>query len=312
MYFPYLRGKQFELIALRELVGLPLNPEKIIPIIEPVKKNTSSLRTALKALSGANIRVQLVVNTEHGELKGDSESIFNLIEELKDLGVTSIIPTYLIKTDRDSFFAQESIRQRGFSDSGYALVHLNKTNDIQSLSDFTKDTACLYNTIHINNLFGLKRKYDNRALLSDNFNKLTKNTDYIGIREEVFSTDYLYYPDEGCIAFADYQSIGSAYSEGGGPAYAVAIHLTFKLDGDEDIRIAHFVSKSNDDASDPARKYFEALEDLIQFVDEKRIPETIAIREFRRHYRQQSFSGLGVVKKLSIMHHIELIQGLIS
>ncbi|QMV67109.1 sce7725 family protein [Sphingobacterium paramultivorum] len=122
MYFPYLRGKQFELIALRELVGLPLNPERIIPIIEPVKKNVSSLKTALKALSGANIRVQLVVNNEHGELKGDSESIFTLIEELKDLGVTSVIPTYLIKTDRDSAFAQESIMQRGFSDSGYALV----------------------------------------------------------------------------------------------------------------------------------------------------------------------------------------------
>ncbi|WP_400263073.1 sce7725 family protein [Sphingobacterium sp. SG20118] len=311
MYFPYLRGKQFELIALRDLVVLPLNPEKIIPIIEPVKKNVSSLRTALKVLSAGDIRVQLIVNPEYGELKVDREPIFTLIQEFRDLGITSIIPTYLIKTDRDSAFAQQSIEQRGFNDSGYALVHLNKTNDIQELSDFTKNTRCLFNTIQINNLFGLKRKYNDRVLLSDNFNKQTKNTNYIAITEEVFSSDYLDYPDEDCIAFSDYQTIGNGYTEGGGPAYAVAIHLTFKLEGDEDIRIAHFVSSSNDDTSDPARKYFEALGDLIRFVDEKNIPETIALKEFRRHYDQQAFSGLGVVKKLSIMHHIELIQGLI-
>ncbi|MDX3914837.1 MAG: hypothetical protein QHC79_14950 [Pseudosphingobacterium sp.] len=41
MYFPYLRGKQFGLPALRELADLPLNPEKNIPIIKPVKNYLS-------------------------------------------------------------------------------------------------------------------------------------------------------------------------------------------------------------------------------------------------------------------------------
>ena len=311
MYFPYLRGKQFELIALRELVSLPLDSDKIVPIIEPVKSNLSSLRTALKVLSTAGIRVQLIVNPEFGDLKKNSEPIFGLIQEFKQLGVESIIPTYLIKADRDSVFARESIVEQGFEGSGYALVHLNKTNDIQALSEFTKHTNCLFNTIHINSLFGLKRKFDNISLLSDYFNKQTKNTDYISIPEEVFSTDYLDYKAEGCLAFSDYQTIGSGFTEGGGPAYAVAIHLTFKLEGDEDIRIGHFVSTTNGGTSDPAGKYFEALEELIRFVDENNIPDTMALKEFRNHYNKQSFSGLGVVKKLSIMHHIELMQGLI-
>ena len=40
MYFPYLRGKQYELIALKELLMEGLIGEKVIPIIEPVKEST--------------------------------------------------------------------------------------------------------------------------------------------------------------------------------------------------------------------------------------------------------------------------------
>lgn len=36
MYFPYLRGRQFELIALRELIENNLIGNHIYPVIEPV------------------------------------------------------------------------------------------------------------------------------------------------------------------------------------------------------------------------------------------------------------------------------------
>lgn len=41
MYFPYLRGRQFELIALRDLVDKGVLSDKIIPIIEPVKLSST-------------------------------------------------------------------------------------------------------------------------------------------------------------------------------------------------------------------------------------------------------------------------------
>lgn len=37
MYFPYLRGRQYELIALRELINNDKLSEHVTPIIEPVK-----------------------------------------------------------------------------------------------------------------------------------------------------------------------------------------------------------------------------------------------------------------------------------
>ena len=47
MYFPYLRGRQFELIALRELLEGKRISEKVIPIIEPVKPSSTLLKTFL-------------------------------------------------------------------------------------------------------------------------------------------------------------------------------------------------------------------------------------------------------------------------
>lgn len=45
MYFPYLRGRQFELIALRELLESERIGQEIIPIIEPVKPSATLLKT---------------------------------------------------------------------------------------------------------------------------------------------------------------------------------------------------------------------------------------------------------------------------
>ena len=45
MYFPYLRGRQFELIALRELIENDCINSSIIPIIEPVKPTANLLKT---------------------------------------------------------------------------------------------------------------------------------------------------------------------------------------------------------------------------------------------------------------------------
>ena len=45
MYFPYLRGRQFELIALRELLENVRISENIIPIIEPINPSSTLMKT---------------------------------------------------------------------------------------------------------------------------------------------------------------------------------------------------------------------------------------------------------------------------
>lgn len=45
MYFPYLRGRQYELLALRDLLNEDLLSPYVIPIIEPVKVASTILTT---------------------------------------------------------------------------------------------------------------------------------------------------------------------------------------------------------------------------------------------------------------------------
>ena len=66
MYFPYLRGRQFELIALRELIENGLIGDKVIPIIEPIKP-TSTLAKTLSIYSEKQHLHALVVNPVVGE-----------------------------------------------------------------------------------------------------------------------------------------------------------------------------------------------------------------------------------------------------
>jgi len=54
MYFPYLRGRQYELIAIRELAEKGKLSKRIIPIIEPVKLSTTIKSTVLACEKSKN------------------------------------------------------------------------------------------------------------------------------------------------------------------------------------------------------------------------------------------------------------------
>ena len=93
--------------------------------------------------------------------------------------------------------------------------------------------------------------------------------------------------------------------------FAVAIHLTYP-DQNQKIRIGHFVSDSNDDRVDIAGKFAEALSKLIVFLKNYPDFKTSAILEFSDLYQKQHYPGLGTIKKLSIVNHIELIIQLLT
>jgi hypothetical protein len=312
MYLPYLRGKQFELLALRELTVLPLDFSKISPIIEPVKKELKSIAVAVKMLKKVDVVLQLIVNPEHGELKKSSDQIFNFIDQMAADGFDNIRPVYLIANERDFTFLKVNADARNHFHTGYSLIHLNQISSSNDLKALVNSTNILFNIIHVNHLIALRRGFSNGFLgfLNDPFIKQKRNVDYEDMEDEIFSSDYFYYKSEGFDAFSDYLSIGSEYIEGGMLPYTVVIHLTYKDSHSDDIRIKHFLSDSNADASDTAGKFGEALNKLVFFLDQERI-HTIASEHFRDYYNRGAFPGLGMLKKLSIMHHIELMQSLI-
>ena len=267
MYFPYLRGRQFELIALRELVEKDVLSSKIIPVIEPVKLSSTLLKT-IEMYGNNNKKLAFITNPGVGSFKSEwrEEKNKKLKENLKE---------YLKENDNILY------------------MHILKPHENQD--DFINKHAESMGTI-----------CDNRdAILADKFNKQNRNNDYIRVDDEPFSEDHLFYSEDGYVGFSDYSVVGKDYSETGFAPYAVAIHIVY-FDEDKSLRIKHFVSDSNDDISDQAGKFQEALTKLIVWNKEKRL-NTVAMREFEGLYEREAYPGLGTVKKLTIMHHLELI-----
>ena len=82
MYYPYLRAKQFELKALREFSEEHHNDTKIVPILEPVKKQPNALKLAISDMRKNGMRFALIVNPTDGDFKHDSINFDTLLEDL--------------------------------------------------------------------------------------------------------------------------------------------------------------------------------------------------------------------------------------
>ena len=148
---------------------------------------------------------------------------------------------------------------------------------------------------------------ENKVLFEDKFKKQDKNADYLGQEDEFFSDDHLFYSDEGFTGFGDYSVIGDEYNEGGFAPRAVAIHIVYFAD-DNTLRIYHFVSDSNTDTEDTAGKYYEAIMKLKSWYNAGQSRQlTRALSILLSHAESGYYPGLPTIKKLSIMHHLELL-----
>lgn len=300
MYFPYLRGRQFELIALRELVEKDVLSSKITPIIEPVKLSSTLVKT-IETYKENNKQLAIITNPKVGSFIIDAEEKKN--QQLKE-SLSACL------TENSNILFMNLLRPNSKPDKFIDKYSNNMgtiCDDKDAISTYEEYFALAdvkYNLIPDES--GFRRKIrKNRVILADRFNKMPRNNDYIEVDDEPFSEDHLYYLEDGYIGFADYSVVGKEYNETGFAPYAVAIHIVY-FDSDNSLRVRHFVSDSNDDISDPAGKFQEALSKLVVWNEEKQL-DTAAMKEFEDLYRREAYPGLGTVKKLSIMHHLELI-----
>ena len=94
MYFPILRGRQFELLALRECVNQGLLSNKIIPVVEPVKVSSTYTKTVdsfIKACKSIAIIRNPQVGSWGKDLKKESNAkiLQQASEQFKDANVIS-------------------------------------------------------------------------------------------------------------------------------------------------------------------------------------------------------------------------------
>lgn len=303
MYHPYFRGKQFELLCVREMAPL-LSQVDFCPIIEPVKETLSGLNRALDAVVKAKGRAILIVNPHHGDLSDSGEPLSDLLNE-KYLHLEGISAGILLKSDMTVNEAQECYESH--TPHSPVLIHAGFAEG-KALAERLGKPAEQRNVFierYCGKLYQRHFASGYRILIRDGFER-KRNRDYEPL--EPFSDLHATYKDEAMNGFGDFLIVGDDFSEAGGPAYAVAIHLTFiDSDKDDSMWIYHFVSERQDTPTDPAGKFAEALEKMMKVLNhpKSKILETSAVQEFRALHKQGHFPGLGYVKKLSMNHHVE-------
>ena len=307
MYFPYVRGRQYELLALRELVDRDILSDKVIPVVEPVKLSATLIKTIREFIKN-NKKVAIICNPKVGNFSddmrdksdstkhSDKETFINLLDN------PNIMCAHIMKENSfEQLRRWEGIRNKKLSD--WIIIN----NDREYLSEYNKIFSDkLPKLVFIPDESAFRRSVRrNRILFADRFNKCERNSDYAKKEDEFFSEDHIYYEEDGFKGFSDYSIIGEDYFETGFAPYAVAIHIVYFQNNV--LRIHHFVSDTNDDIQNPAGKFYEAVCKLAKWQNENKIETTLGLNYFLEHYEAQTYPGLGSIKKFSLMHHLELI-----
>lgn len=310
MYFPYLRGRQYELLALRELATNNLLGDYIIPIVEPVKLSPTLVNTMADFIKVGH-PIAIIRNPAVGTFMSDWVDVQG---ETKEAGYKhrfanqyenpTIIRSLIMQKNAKSLL--EYWGEKGINTEELLVVSTDR--DYLDLYDSAFGAAIpRYVLMPDESVFRRKVRH-HKVLLDDKFEKQDRNADYQDIEDEFFSDDHLYYKEDGFVGFSDYSVVGNEYLETGFAPYAVAIHIVY-FATNESLRVKHFVSDSNEDITNPALKFYEAVSKLAEWYNLEPHPVrlTAGLKMLLQHYEQQSYPGLGTVKKLSIMHHLELM-----
>lgn len=314
MYYPYLRGKQFELKALRDFSSENKDEDKILPIIEPVNQLINALSLAIDQLKANGMIFSIIVNPNDGDYRHKTVS-FDILKSKPDLAEAKgvWIPAYLYQ-------GQPLELDREITSSPWEEVILvfktcadvdNK--DVSSLISNRKVKTVVNNfgkTVSRRVKKAIKDSGKSLVCFEDCFVNKKRNADYMNDVDEPFSEMFYYWKEEGFDGFGDYTALPSEYAEGGMLPYALAIHLTY-LKAEDQIYVHHFVSDSNFDQSNIKGKFYEAASKIEPFFEGK--IHTASVDELiAKANDPDGYPGLGYLKKLSVKNHLELLKQVIK
>lgn len=311
MYYPYLKGRQFELLAIKELLERNLISPLVVPVIEPIKVS-STLCNTIQAYVDCQRSIIPIWHSASDDFYCD----FRAAQQ--DASTKKI-------ADRLFEFIQNPSLKKGIEITKHSQGIITRyENDGFPRSQWVV-LCCEYDMLnYYQELFGTiqpqyviipddspfrrsMRKVVNRIMIDDKFQKQSRNSDYMENDDEFFSEDHLYFSSDGYKGFSDYSIVGDYDTASGFAPKAVAIHIVYIDKNDQTLRVHHFVSDSNEDIRNTAKKFYEATQKLFYWVETEQPEMTYGLATFLEHYKNASYPGLGVVKKLSIMHHLELM-----
>lgn len=313
MYFPFVYGRRSEFLALRAMLDDRRSLEALVPVIEPVKRNSSDLARCIKEFGKAGQTLAVILNPDKHELKPKDEAKAWLNEILKVVDEhDSILPTF--RCVSTTTLARVFPFLKRFAGRKVALAYSSPALTDAELKTLADDANVRFHIV-LNEKMAVAQQMllppAKRVDIRDYFNKLDRNSDYDGA--ELFTDRHKTFKPSW-VGFGDYAAIGSAFMPGGGKPAAVAIHAVYKHKSN-DVWIEHFVSDDTDkDVGSTDDKFLQAARKLVKAAKTrpKEFGTNFALDGYAKHVAGSHFPGLGTNKVLQIEHHICLMLDLLD
>ena len=241
MYLPYLHGKQEELLAVATLA--PALGDLVVPIIKPVNLDATNTIRRLERISD-HLRVALITNSDKG--RGGPPSYADVLAALSQGPLAAHPDRYLpaFELRATSTLPELARFATDFANRRCLIVHKRHTfTPVQVAGPLQRLRAQPVQVfvepgIAIGGYTNLPSVA--RIVVRNGFIACERNADYPA--QDAFDDLVYGYAARGFDGFGDFSMIGDSYSATGGPAHAVALHLT--EDTGTDLVMNHFKSHS--------------------------------------------------------------------
>jgi hypothetical protein len=313
MYFPYLYGRQSELLALKSASTPYFSSGVVVPIIEPAVTKSGALIRCLEDLGKKGNEVVVVMNPYQGEFKDGVGAQWKKEVEAVVKEHSSLLPGFLCRKGGTAANVQAFLKK--YRSRDVALLYLNSGLSDDDMKDHVGAPNVRYHVCMNGKMTVSHRKLlpkDKAVHVGDHFNKQPRNADYSG--QEHFCDSHKDFEDHG-VGFGDFTVIGSELNLGGGPAGAVAIHATYKNEDNDDIWVEHFVSDETDvKVGTTEDKYLDAVAKLAAAHPPRghEFGMNPALNAYLTDNISGHFPGLGKSKERQIHHHIALMHDVLT
>lgn len=308
MYLPFLRGKLFELKAIKEFIEESYNKEHgcyIMPIIEPVKKDIKPMLSCVEAMSKAKMPFAIVLNTRMGDYQHKTFDIETFLDEDRMKAVTEWTPAFEVNGNANVENIEQTIADHDFKNVMLIFFYGVDLNDEKVNRLISNANVTFVAVLNLGQSPTMRRKLAAKGkkliAIEDRFVEQPSNNAYRENEDEFFTDTFCYYrTDYKMFGFSDFTALAKNYREGGVLPQVVAIHLAYQKNEDE-VYIHHFLSDTKNGSDDIRNEFEEAKDKILPFFEGK--VTTLAIRQLVAG----GYPGLGAIKKFSIKNHFELM-----
>ena len=304
-YYPLLRGKQNEMVALREMAEGIVSNGNVVPILEAVNSNPTTQKS-IDLFIEKSMPFLFICNPRHGKFSNDADKLANEVISRALIDYNNWNPALYV-TEGTTLEAFDRFTDT-YKNYEIALVYYGSPRRaVRSRIEAAGVNCHAFVGNRVENSYIESIPPRNRILVVDSFHRQARNVDYPD--QEFFTDLNTSEGNKDDVAFGDFSIVGDHYIETGRSPNAVVIHHIHFSEDSHSLEVRRFKSDRVDTPVDTSGKIIEAIDNLIASLDDLQPNDTEACNEYRTMSRDQRASSLGYLKRLSIKHHLEVILG---